>query len=81
MTGVDFVVANSDAQVLNRSGARTLVQLGGTGRVAAEEAIDRIKETISGAHMLFITAGMGGRTGTGAARRQSSPAWPKKWAS
>ena len=77
VTGVDFVVANTDAQALNRSGARTLVQLGASGlgagskpevgRTAAEEAIDRIKEAISGAHMLFITAGMGGGTGTGAA--------------
>ncbi len=77
VTGVDFVVANTDAQALNRSGARTLVQLGVTGlgagskpdvgRNAAEEAIDRIKESIAGAHMLFITAGMGGGTGTGAA--------------
>jgi len=77
VTGVEFVVANTDAQALNRSGARTLVQLGGSGlgagskpdvgRAAAEEAIDRIKESIAGAHMLFITAGMGGGTGTGAA--------------
>jgi cell division protein FtsZ len=75
--GVDFVVANTDAQALNRSNARTLVQLGTTGlgagskpdmgRIAAEEAVDRIKECIAGANMLFITAGMGGGTGTGAA--------------
>jgi cell division protein FtsZ len=75
--GVDFIVANTDAQALNRSTARTLVQLGTTGlgagskpdvgRGAAEEAVDRIRESISGAHMLFITAGMGGGTGTGAA--------------
>ena len=75
--GVDFICANTDAQALNRSGAGTLVQLGGTGlgagskpdvgRYAAEEAVDRIKAAISGAHMLFITAGMGGGTGTGAA--------------
>jgi cell division protein FtsZ len=75
--GVEFICANTDAQALNRSGAGTLVQLGGTGlgagskpdvgRAAAEEAVDRIKAAISGAHMLFITAGMGGGTGTGAA--------------
>ncbi len=75
--GVEFICANTDAQALNRSGAGTLVQLGGTGlgagskpevgRNAAEEAVDRIKAAISGAHMLFITAGMGGGTGTGAA--------------
>jgi cell division protein FtsZ len=77
VTGVDFIVANTDAQALNRSGARCLVQLGASGlgagskpevgRAAAEEAMERIKEAISGAHMLFITAGMGGGTGTGAA--------------
>ena len=75
--GVEFICANTDAQALNRSGARTLVQLGTTGlgagskpdvgRNAAEEAIEKIKAAISGAHMLFITAGMGGGTGTGAA--------------
>ena len=75
--GVDFVCANTDAQALNRSGAGSLVQLGSSGlgagskpevgRNAAEEAVDKIREAISGAHMLFITAGMGGGTGTGAA--------------
>ncbi len=75
--GVEFVCANTDAQALNRSSAGTLVQLGISGlgagskpemgRLSAEEAVDRIKETIAGAHMLFITAGMGGGTGTGAA--------------
>ncbi len=75
--GVEFVCANTDAQALHRSNAGTLVQLGTTGlgagskpdagRVAAEEAVDRIKECIAGANMLFITAGMGGGTGTGAA--------------
>ena len=75
--GVDFVCANTDAQALNRSNAGTLVQLGNSGlgagskpevgRSAAEDATDRIKAAISGAHMLFITAGMGGGTGTGAA--------------
>jgi cell division protein FtsZ len=75
--GVEFICANTDAQALNRSGAGTLVQLGTTGlgagskpevgRKAAEEAVDQIKAAIEGAHMLFITAGMGGGTGTGAA--------------
>ena len=75
--GVEFVCANTDAQALHRSNAGTLVQLGSTGlgagskpeagRVSAEEAVERIKESIAGAHMLFITAGMGGGTGTGAA--------------
>ena len=75
--GVQFVCANTDAQALNRSRASDLVQLGTSGlgagskpdvgRGAAEEAVDRIREAISGAHMLFITAGMGGGTGTGAA--------------
>jgi len=75
--GVDFIVANTDAQALNRSSAGTLVQLGSTGlgagakpeagRVAAEAAIETIRGALDGAHMLFITAGMGGGTGTGAA--------------
>ena len=75
--GVEFICANTDAQALNRSSAGTLVQLGKTGlgagskpemgRQSAQEAVDRIKESIAGAHMLFITAGMGGGTGTGAA--------------
>ena len=75
--GVDFIVANTDAQALNRSNASTLVQLGSTGlgagakpeagRVAAEAAIETIRGALDGAHMLFITAGMGGGTGTGAA--------------
>ena len=75
--GVDFIVANTDAQALNRSSASTLVQLGGTGRGAgampqvgrdaAEAAIETIRGALDGAHMLFITAGMGGGTGTGAA--------------
>ena len=75
--GVEFICANTDAQALNRSAAGTLVQLGSTGlgagskpdvgRVSAQEAEARIREAITGAHMLFITAGMGGGTGTGAA--------------
>src|ERR1700709_1913076 len=75
--GVQFVCANTDAQALNRSAAHDLIQLGTTGlgagakpeagKAAAEEAVDRIRQAIEGAHMLFITAGMGGGTGTGAA--------------
>ena len=75
--GVEFINANTDAQALNRSKADQLLQLGtsglgaGTkpevGKAAAEEAEARIRESIAGAHMLFITAGMGGGTGTGAA--------------
>jgi cell division protein FtsZ len=78
--GVDFVVANTDAQALKQSGARTQLQLGANltrglgagarpeiGRDAAIEDQDRIAEIIEGADMLFITAGMGGGTGTGAA--------------
>ncbi|MFO1271155.1 MAG: cell division protein FtsZ [Rubrivivax sp.] len=75
--GVDFICANTDAQALGRSAAGTLVQLGksglgagskpSVGRTAAEEAVDSIRNAIDGAHMLFITAGMGGGTGTGAA--------------
>ncbi len=77
MQGVEFICANTDAQALNRSAAHHLIQLGSTGlgagakpeagRAAAEEAVDRIRQSIDGAHMLFITAGMGGGTGTGAA--------------
>lgn len=75
--GVEFISANTDAQALERSAAHQLIQLGHSGlgagskpevgTEAAEEAIDRIREAIRGAHMLFITAGMGGGTGTGAA--------------
>ena len=75
--GVDFIVANTDAQALNRSAAQTLVQLGSkglgaggkpeVGKAAAEDAVEVIKSAIDGANMLFITAGMGGGTGTGAA--------------
>ena len=77
VTGVEFICANTDAQALNRSSAHNVIQLGHSGlgagakpeagKLAAEEAIDRIREAIDGAHMLFLTAGMGGGTGTGAA--------------
>ena len=75
--GVEFICANTDAQALNRGSAHKSIQLGATGlgagskpekgRDAAEMAIEDIRSAISGAHMLFITAGMGGGTGTGAA--------------
>lgn len=75
--GVEFIVMNTDAQALSRSSAPTVLQLGNTGlgagakpemgRAAAEEARERIADALRGAHMAFITAGMGGGTGTGAA--------------
>ena len=78
--GVDFIAANTDAQALKKSSAKTVLQLGSNitkglgagadpdiGRKAAMEDRDRIIEIIDGADMLFITAGMGGGTGTGAA--------------
>src|SRR5438034_3505921 len=80
LKGVEFIVANTDAQALKRSTARMQLQLGSgltrglgagarpeIGRDAAMEDRDRIAEAIEGADMLFITAGMGGGTGTGAA--------------
>ena len=72
--GVEFVSANTDAQALTRSSAHRTIQLGQSGLGAGskpdkgrEAAVDDIRAAISGAHMLFITAGMGGGTGTGAA--------------
>ena len=80
LQGVDFVVANTDAQALTMSKAERIVQMGvqvteglgagsqpDVGRAAAEEVIDEIRDHLSGAHMVFVTAGMGGGTGTGAA--------------
>jgi len=80
LDGVDFVVANTDAQALALSRASRIVQMGlqvteglgagsqpEVGRAAAEEVIDEIRDHLAGAHMVFITAGMGGGTGTGAA--------------
>ena len=80
LDGVDFVVANTDAQALQQSNAESRVQLGvkvteglgagarpSVGAAAAEENIEQIVDHLSGAHMCFITAGMGGGTGTGAA--------------
>ncbi len=78
--GVDFIVANTDAQALNSSPAEFRIQLGPditqglgagsrpeVGRAAAEETLELVKQALSGAHMCFIAAGMGGGTGTGAA--------------
>ncbi len=80
LQGVDFVVANTDAQQLMHSRADRRIQLGPhltqglgagakpeIGRAAAEEACDELIRHLEGAHMVFITAGMGGGTGTGAA--------------
>ena len=80
LEGVDFVVANTDAQALVNSKADRRIQIGAqlteglgagsdpeVGRAAAEEAIAEIVDQIQGAHMAFVTAGMGGGTGTGAA--------------
>ena len=80
LVGVSFFAANTDAQALSRSLAADKIQLGITltkglgagakpeiGKAAAEESEDKIKELLSGLHLLFLTAGMGGGTGTGAA--------------
>ena len=80
LTGVDFVVANTDAQALMASSAEHRLQLGVNlteglgagakpeiGEAAAQEALDEIRSQVSGSHMVFIAAGMGGGTGTGAA--------------
>ncbi|MGR3270427.1 cell division protein FtsZ [Thalassococcus profundi] len=80
LDGVDFVVANTDAQALQQSKSTSKVQLGvkvteglgagaraSVGAAAAEESIEQIVDHLAGAHMCFITAGMGGGTGTGAA--------------
>ncbi|KPK47712.1 MAG: cell division protein FtsZ, partial [Thiotrichales bacterium SG8_50] len=78
--GVEFINANTDSQALSKSGARTILQLGtnltkglgcgadpNVGRQAAVEDRERVAEVLEGADMVFITAGMGGGTGTGAA--------------
>ena len=89
LAGVEFIAANTDAQALKRSTARTQLQLGTNltrglgagarpeiGRDAAMEDRDRIAESIDGADMVFITAGMGGGTGTGAAPVPVPPPMP-----
>jgi cell division protein FtsZ len=80
LQGVDFVVANTDAQALTMSKAQRIVQMGtqvtqglgagsqpDVGAAAAQEVIDEIRDHLTGANMVFVTAGMGGGTGTGAA--------------
>ncbi|MBD0415495.1 cell division protein FtsZ [Oryzicola mucosus] len=80
LEGAEFIVANTDAQALTMSKATRLIQLGAhvteglgagsmpdIGRAAAEESIDEIMDHLAGTHMCFVTAGMGGGTGTGAA--------------
>ena len=80
LQGCEFVVGNTDAQALTMSKADRVIQMGiqvteglgagsqpEVGRAAAEEVIDEIRDQLSGAHMVFVTAGMGGGTGTGAA--------------
>ena len=80
LQGCEFVVANTDSQALMSSKAERLIQMGvavteglgagsqpEVGRAAAEEAIDEIVDHLNGSHMIFVTAGMGGGTGTGAA--------------
>ena len=80
LEGVEFVVANTDAQALQQSRAHSKIQMGlkvteglgagarpTVGAAAAEETIEEIVDHLAGAHMCFITAGMGGGTGTGAA--------------
>jgi cell division protein FtsZ len=80
LQGVDFVVANTDAQALTMSKAPRIIQMGtqvtqglgagsqpDVGAAAAQEVIDEIRDHLTGANMVFVTAGMGGGTGTGAA--------------
>jgi cell division protein FtsZ len=80
LTGVDFIVANTDAQALASSRAERIIQMGlkvteglgagarpEVGKAAAEEALEEIREHLAGSHMVFLAAGMGGGTGTGAA--------------
>ncbi|HEV7286029.1 MAG TPA: cell division protein FtsZ, partial [Kaistia sp.] len=80
LEGVEFVCANTDSQALMSARAERLIQMGvavteglgagsmpDVGRAAAEEVIDEINDHLAGSHMVFVTAGMGGGTGTGAA--------------
>lgn len=80
LEGVDFIVCNTDAQSLKESKASRIIQIGNestqglgagskpeVGRASAEEDLEEIQKSIKGSHMLFVTAGMGGGTGTGAA--------------
>jgi cell division protein FtsZ len=80
LSGVDFVVANTDAQALGSSGAQRVIQMGlqvteglgagsrpEIGKAAAEETLEEIRDCLAGSNMVFLAAGMGGGTGTGAA--------------
>ena len=80
LSGVDFVVANTDAQALASSRARQVIQMGlqvteglgagsrpEIGKAAAEETLEEIRDLLAGSNMVFLAAGMGGGTGTGAA--------------
>jgi len=77
VSGVEFIVANTDAQALSRSSAHNIIQIGDSGlgagmrpdvgRSLAEESRTRIEDALRGAHMVFVAAGMGKGTGTGAA--------------
>src|SRR5262245_37340667 len=80
LTGVECIVANTDAQALTKSKAKRIIQWGAqvtqglgagsqpeVGRAAAEEATKGLSDHLAGAHMVFVTSGMGGGTGTGAA--------------
>ena len=80
LSGVEFIVANTDAQALTSSRADRIIQMGlrlteglgagskpEVGKAAAEEALAEIRDHLAGSHMVFLTAGMGGGTGTGAA--------------
>ncbi len=91
LEGVDFVVANTDAQALQQSQSKSRIQLGvkvteglgagaraTVGAAAAEESIEQIVDQLAGAHMCFITAGMGG--GTGQALRRSLRRLRVSWA-
>ncbi|MBW1801686.1 MAG: cell division protein FtsZ [Deltaproteobacteria bacterium] len=79
LSGVDFITANTDSQDLDRSSCSFRIQLGTSitkglgagadpeiGRLSAEESINEVRDAVSGADMIFVTAGMGGGTGTGA---------------
>ena len=89
LDGTEFVVANTDAQALQQSRASAKIQMGlkvteglgagaraTVGAAAAEESIEQIVDHLAGAHMCFITAGMGGGTGTGAWRPRCESARP-----
>src|ERR1700712_6134589 len=91
LQGTEFIAANTDAQALTMSKATRLIQLGAhvteglgagslpeIGRAAAEESLDEIMDHLQGTHMCFVTAGMGGGTGTGAAPVIAAAARPAR---